>query len=221
MSSVVSIILNAEVIELFYSMDTEICAICGNILSSAPVVTVKSGLETLYEYRKSQNDGKFLRNQTKNPIVLHVHCRKNYTRRLRKEEGNNETKRFDFNRYIHAMCLFCSERCVIDPKNLTQSHDIRFVQTIEFEGTILDQCNLRNDDLAKEVAIRAQGVIDLVSVECRYHVYCFSKLMKLESTHKVGRPAISDSSLLLAFDRLCNHLESSETDCDHSVDGVA
>ena len=49
----------------------------------------------------------------------------------------------------------------------------RYKDRIPIKAMILDNCKVRNDELADRVRIRVQGVVgDLHAAEARYHVDC-------------------------------------------------
>ena len=117
---------------------------------------------------------------------VHELCRKNYTHRRnidndtqrRKDEWlakistakcelRSSTSQFRFN----ECCLFCG--CPVD---LSASHrkgsDVFCVRTIDFDKTIKETCELRNDDWAVSVYRRICTVPDLHAADAVYHQLC-------------------------------------------------
>lgn len=113
-------------------MDSTKCRICGLALSTASIVRVSVGMKKLFECSVSKNDGLFIDDSLES-VVIHVHCRKSYTRRVSKIPS---PETFDFARYIYlfdflTLCLFCDETCSKDSKLVgRKSQDVHLVNVL-------------------------------------------------------------------------------------------
>lgn len=115
-------------------MNTDKCKICGDNLSTGQTVVVSSGMQTLFKFSATNNDGLFLNDGSIESVVLHVQCRKNYTRRVTRTEDSHtlDFASFDFT----TMCLFCDRKCIKDPKLVgRKSQDFLYGKHISHKAT--------------------------------------------------------------------------------------
>lgn len=110
---------------------------------------------------------------------VHTACRKEYTKQrnidaLRKQKSRptekrvlrSETIQFDFK--IH--CLFCGKGDRRDSKR--KDFELTPVRTIDFQKTVEQICQERNDDWALKVNDRLKAAIDLHAADAVYHKQC-------------------------------------------------
>ena len=112
-------------------------------------VCVTRGLKKIIETSTSRGDNikELLKTQTS--IVVHVKCRKDYTRRTdstsKKVDGTHETRRgFDFK----SQCIFCEENVYDEVKKFRRQTTQKFsvVRTVEFIDNLRANANQRNDN---------------------------------------------------------------------------
>ena len=186
-------------------------------------VCVTRGLKKIIETSTSRGDNikELLKTQTS--IVVHVKCRKDYTRRTdstsKKVDGTHETRRgFDFK----SQCIFCEENVYDEVKKFRRQTTQKFsvVRTVEFIDNLRANANQRNDNWGKEVLLRVSSVIDLVASKGRYHRTCYKYFLRPDcvkpgtATHQ-GRKVDKEKSA--AFMKLCQYLEENN-ECQYSID---
>lgn len=107
------------------------CVVCKKNLSNEPTVEVISRMKKLCEVSEIKQDGLFSKSMAS--VVLHVNCRKSYTRRAQAPANlTHSTRSFDFDRFINVfdfktMCLFCSMKCVKDERHPDLSRNVNMV----------------------------------------------------------------------------------------------
>ena len=83
-------------------------------------------------------------------------------------------------------CLFCGLICEPrDLKNPGRWDPVKQCQTVErpgiptFKDVILSRCDERQDEWAKVVQLRVNGVVDLPAADALYHVKCYNLFRKV------------------------------------------
>lgn len=101
---------------------------------------------------------------------------------------------------------------------ILQKLKILQVETIDFQKNVLDQCDLKQDDEANNVAARIRSVLDLIAAECRYHRSCYKNFFHSNPTlGQRGRPPISDPHFLDSFEKLCEYIDNTDDVCQYDI----
>lgn len=211
------------------------CLLCDKNLSVEKTVNVrKKGVDTIIKSSESRKDGKSEILKGLSSVVVHVSCRKEYTREdsikaalknITESEASTSSPiklrssipNFDFKK----ACLYCTE--AIDEafhekekkKEVSKRLKVHRVQTLQVRGSIIQAAERRGDKWAQEVLLRLKGISDLVAVEAIYHERCSVNFVKKPNIGpKVGRPHVSDvtSAMQVIFD----FIENSD-DCQFSM----
>lgn len=213
------------------------CLLCEENLSVGKTVNVKQkGLNTLIKSSERRKDGKSEKLGGLSSVIVHVSCRKDYTREdnikaalknITESEGStiSPTKgklrssitSFDFKN----ACFYCTE--IIDAafyekekkKEISKRVKVHRVQTVHVKGSILQAAEKRGDKWAREVNQRLEGISDLVAVEAVYHERCYINFFKKPTTRgKSGRPLVDD--VTTAMEVIFDFIENSD-DCQFSL----
>ena len=157
----------------------EACILCGptgNIEYAGDTVEVARGLNKLAECSVSKGDDVREQLHNNHSVVVHVKCRKEYTRRAeptpkRLPRPQIVRQEFDFK----TQCVLCCQSFVRDASKLKKParHERSLVETLEIVKTMRVAAEKRNDAWGRDVLVRIGGVIDLVAAEGWYHRRCY------------------------------------------------
>jgi len=208
----------------------ESCVICKDICINDFVQVGPKGRATLVAASLERHDGLHELLQTQEQLILHIACRKAYTRgssitseKRKSDESATDvefkpptlrsgTPVFD----ITTHCLFCSEVLPTSSKLGTKRRQLTSnVETIEFKNNVLKRATERADEWGEAVAKRIETEIDLVAAEAKYHRACAQDfLSKPEKIKPVGKPV--DVPRDSAFNELCAYLDDND-ECQYAV----
>ena len=175
---------------------TEKCFICRNDIVSDACHLSEKGIEGLIKASIARKDGndEFFKN--KKSIVLHVSCRKQYTRPqtiardLKMDLSQQQSTAscstpslrsaqtsFEFKR----KCLLCAE--IIDDafyakeskKPLHRRRHVYPVRTTKFDQSLVIRAKERNDEWGDAISRRISIVGDLHAADAIYHDDCYKK----------------------------------------------
>lgn len=186
-------------------------------------VCVTRGLNKIIETSVSKGDNVKKLLENKSSVVVHVKCRKDYTRRLEPVTSKPQTVheiREKFNFKSH--CIICGEKVVVEVNKFRKrtSYEYSVVETLEFIENIRTNAEKRNDNWGKEVLLRLSNVIDLVAAEGRYHRTCYKYFLRTDCK-KTGTATLGgrevDKEKSLSFTKLCEYLEENN-ECQYSFD---
>lgn len=157
----------------------ETCKLCKQAVGTLDVVTLTekgaTGINNASKERKSQLS--VIKGQ-----VVHVHCRKEYTKR---QNINNAVAEFPI--YVPSTpklrsdqtfsfrnnCLICGKPAELcSDKRKRPLTEVWAVRTHDFQKTIEQACNQRKDQWAEEVWGRIAFVNDLHAFDAIYHQQC-------------------------------------------------
>lgn len=146
-------------------------------------VCVTRGLNKIIETSVSKGDNVKKLLENKSSVVVHVKCRKDYTRRLEPVTSKPQTVheiREEFN--FKSQCIICGEKVVVEVNKFRKrtSYEYSVVETLEFIENIRTNAEKRNDNWGKEVLLRLSNVIDLVAAEGRYHRTCYKYFLRTD-----------------------------------------
>lgn len=220
-------------------MSDVICILCDKKLDGEETVVVKTGRDNIVSASLIRQDGLQEVLQIVDPLVLHVKCRKDYTRatslkkRMREitnvgsecEEPSGSSgvtlrsgaPKFNFKTH----CLFCAD-IADDCKEKKKPQERRrgglhYVRTKEIINTIKEVAVEKKDELCDLVLSRVGDEIDLIAAEARYHGDCFVAFCRQYKRRKQdcsGRPV--DNERHEVFLKLCKFMEDDE-DCQFSL----
>lgn len=199
-----------------------LCVSTGN-RCGGETVEVTRGLNKIRECSSVKGDGinDFL--EDKSSILVHVKCRKDYTRNI--GPASNEISRpkvarlqFDFK----TQCIFCEKYILSDVSKLRNQvrQEYSIVTTLEFVHSLRCNAEKRNDDWGKSVLVRLASVIDLVAAEGRYHRQCYQYFLRPGSALPGSAPLQGrqvDEEKSSAFQLLCKFLEDND-ECQFTID---
>lgn len=197
------------------------CFICQKLLSVGDTVVVEHGLQTLKNASAERGDGHIGFLNSIDSATVHVHCRKDYTRKSSikafKRRGERDAAAgllprkkpvsvFDF----RTLCLFCGDQAnkqAEKKKPLKYRRKIKQVTTLSFKEYIIKTGELRGDRYGQIMKERAEFGIDLIAAEAKYHDDCFKLFIKIRTGGKVGRPVNENINLSMyeIFDYIENH----------------
>ena len=202
---------------------------------SNPLQAVKKGLTSLITYSQKFHhivlEQHLLKQEqleeNDRTIKLHKSCQRHVYNQNKKRtamEANFTTDK-NKNKMLRSSmdnfnwknnCLFCGETCkkYIKHSNRNSCHE---VTTLNFKDQVLSECQRRDDQPSKNVALRVSSCNDLVAVETRYHDSCritflnSDKMLNAgENKNVSGRRAEAEKSFY--FDQLCDWVEQ-EAEC--------
>lgn len=158
---------------------------------------------------------------------VHIKCRQKYISpyHIKKSltENFNISKSGDFkptlrseNQFDFAtQCLFCGK---VAKKDKKRSLDVYCVRSIDFQTSINQICNERNDEWSMDVKGRIESVNDLHAADAVYHQICSSNFRTKKPVPaifseddipaKTGRPSTADDH----FQELVSYLENHTDD---------
>lgn len=197
------------------------CFICEELLTVGDTVVVDHGLQTLKNASGRRGDGHIGFLNSIDSVTVHVHCRKDYTRKssitaFKKRSdvdaaGPSPRKKrvsvFDF----RTLCLFCGDQAnkqAEKKKTLKYRRKIKQVTTLSFKEFIIKRGELRGDRYGQIMKERAQFGIDLVAAGAKYHDDCFKLFIKIRTGGKVGRPV--NENIKLSMDEIFDYIENHE-----------
>ena len=206
---------------------SKFCMLCeptGNN-SFGETVCVTRGLDKIIQTSISRGDNVKELLTNKSSVIVHVKCRKDYTRRLRLAPKKVDTlhehrQEFDFK----SQCIFCAKKVYEDVRKFRKqtSHEYSVVETLEFVENIRTNAEQRNDNWGTEVLMRVSNVIDLVAAEGRYHRTCYKYFLRPDC----GKPGTAahqgrrvDEEKSVAFMKLCKYLEEND-ECQYAIDEI-
>jgi hypothetical protein len=185
---------------------------------------------------KRRNDGLHEKLQDKDHVIVHVACRKSYTREdtIRAAVNKAPTTDSESSSPVKAKlrtkealklknkCLFCFEEISElslekeKKKPLGKRRKVSEVRSIPLRDTILEQAKARNDKWGKAVAKRVINVVDLVAADAKYHQSCFTDFFRnpIQTGFKRGRPP--DEDIQSTMHEIYSCLENSD-DCQFSM----
>jgi len=214
------------------------CALCPEFVAESPSEfqpdgeTVQVGAKarsTIVDASRQREDGRDQYLSTAQPLIVHVSCRKVYTRKntiishtknLSPYGDNIETpfrrsteqrsSKFD----ITKDCLICGEEANENRTKKGTNKDVDRVcrcETLPFIQKIKTHAEDRNDEIGRKVLCHIATTIDLPAAEAKYHNRCrlnFFRTKKPRSEH------IEDKKK--AFDFLCDFLKDN-SECQYSI----
>ncbi|CAG9761491.1 unnamed protein product [Ceutorhynchus assimilis] len=154
----------------------DVCVLCGLTLIKKTVKIKQKGLQTLKKASKERNDGKLKLLENKTELMVHVKCRRDYTRPTSIKASKNALKNVtgqptsrphlrssvsDFN--FKSECIFCAKKCLHNRENRTQKTSL--VTTLEVKDTIIKHStnnkncieephNIISEQILKEFKVR-------------------------------------------------------------------
>jgi hypothetical protein len=91
-------------------------------------------------------------------------------------------------------CIFCK----INPKH-NEKENISYVQTLDFEQTIIKKCKSRNDSWANEVLANVISIGDLFIHKTFYHIPCYQRFVNGKN-----KPSAFDPTSEIPSKNLCD-----------------
>lgn len=128
-----------------------------------------------------------------------------------KRTRRSDVEKFEF----RENCLYCGENCALkpDPKNPKRWRKALLCRTADrpgrqtFKETVLEACESRNDDWAKQVEVRLLGAVsDLHAADARYHDDCRKIFMNPRSVEYASRE--HSDKIDHAFEATVNEMKS-------------
>jgi len=181
-------------------------------------------------------------NNISGTVMVHVVCRKSYTRKssiisdLKQTSAStasnkavpttpikNKVRSSQQSLKLKSTCLFCFE---IIPDNFS---DIRkkkpvenrqivcTVTSLNVGHSIIAQAKKRNDVWGKKVEKRLINEIDVVAADVIYHKHCFVNFFKSSSSGNLKRGRPQNESIMIVMDKIYSILENSE-ECQFSIE---
>ena len=172
---------------------SESCLICDEPLSVGKTCHIgPTGNSSLHKASDLRHDGLGTEFSTQTEVVLHVECRKRYTRpgsikadTQPNDDGDGPTQNniktrgcsergFDFEKD----CVYCSEDAKVSVK-VAQKYrkSVSKCETLDLQDSIRSQCLKRNDEWGSVLLGRLENINDLPAAEGRYHRACFFRLL--------------------------------------------
>lgn len=190
-----------------------VCVICGEgFTEKMPTRMFKKGIATLANFSKHRKDDILLQKlQSTEHCLVHESCRRQYTdKRQCSDDATEKSTSKKLRSHILSFewktnCFLCSEIAKIDPRHLDRDQVVK-VRTMEIRESVMVQCR-KVHPWSENVQARLCDCIDLVSVEARYHLRCYSNFMAPDRLNrKSGRPV--DDVMHESFLLLCAWLET-------------
>lgn len=214
------------------------CALCPEFDAESPSESQPDGKtvevrakarSTIVDASRQREDGRDQYLSAAQPLIVHVSCRKDYTRKnsiishtkkLSAYGDNTETpnlhstvqrsSQFD----ITKDCLICGEGANENKMKKGINKDVDRVcscETLPFIHKIKKHAENRNDEMGRKVMCHLATTIDLPAAEAKYHNRCRLKLFRPEkpcSEHSEDKKKL--------FDVLCDFLKDN-SECQYSI----
>jgi len=182
-----------------------------------------------------RGDNKF--NNVSGTVMLHIECRKSYTRKssilsdlnqaCASTASNkavpttlikNKVRSSHQSLQLKSKCLFCFE---IIPDNFSDIQKKKPVENRQIVCTVtslnVGQAKKRNDVWGKEVEKRLANEIDVVAADVIYHKHCFVNFFKSSSSGNLKRGRPQNESIMVVMEKIYSILENSE-ECQFSIE---
>ena len=202
------------------------CLLCGDELSSSDSVSVGGkGRSSLVAASTKRNDSLQEKLQSVSPLIVHVKCRKDYTREstiravkrkecaipeeISQKRLQSRTSSFD----IQQDCLFCGEIIILDVKHKDRQA-VSNVETLQFQDTVLGHAKARKDSWGDDIINRISHAHDLVAAKAKYHRNCAQSF--LHKRVKRDASASKHQNREEAFRKLCSFLGNND-ECQYSI----
>lgn len=166
-------------------MDPLRCLLCGESLSCGETVKIVGGMKTLIDASNQRKDALFDTLTNLSSVVVHIACRKNYTRKSSitsalktsasqaAEASSSQTlptlrsSLAPFN--FKTACLFCGNDADRKTERKRPLHKRDVVHQVMTEQKFVDSIR---SSAEQRCDARVDSVFDLVAAEARYHNRC-------------------------------------------------
>ncbi|CAH0387569.1 unnamed protein product [Bemisia tabaci] len=202
------------------------CSICDGSLKEGATVTVTSGLPTLIQASYARNDNFHEKWAGKPSLVLHVQCRKSYTRKtsIKADEkmrevastsGTSTTLLPSASAFCRtSRCLFCGKNLNTKSKPSQDNKQTCLLADPNKVGSILSVAYSRKDSWGATVIARINAIGDLITAKVRYHTECNASFYRVQKFQTRGR--LKSECMTEWIKDIIKYLESAD-ECQHSI----